>query len=231
MEIIGNKWTKAGNTALFIVIASVLAFCIWLYGEKVGLDEKYKKTFSWGLAVLIFGVFRLLPIIVGIYRQEHIRRKIEQEGLYPVKEKRLKVHLSEDEKMEIINFHLSRRYGRFWRFKVRILMVMGELEQVESIAPGLTAQPDLTIDGQRLRYFNQMESWQRLRWPGESDNPGVVLTWTNVNTGARVFGDYPGEWGLLCWLEQAQVKALDGGRYRLRFNGAGRISADLGFTH
>ncbi|OCQ53116.1 hypothetical protein Ppb6_01677 [Photorhabdus australis subsp. thailandensis] len=79
------------------------------------------------------------------------------------------------------------------------------------------AETDLTIDGQRLRYFNQMESWQRLRWPGESDNPGVVLTWTSVNTGARVFGDYPGEWGLLRWLEQAQVKALDGGRYRLRF--------------
>ncbi|NHB94770.1 ImcF-related family protein, partial [Photorhabdus cinerea] len=79
------------------------------------------------------------------------------------------------------------------------------------------AETDLTIDGQRLRYFNQMESWQRLRWPGESDNPGVVLTWTSVNTGARVFGDYPGEWGLLRWLEQAQVKAQEGGRYRLRF--------------
>ncbi|WP_387795606.1 ImcF-related family protein [Photorhabdus sp. RM125S] len=80
------------------------------------------------------------------------------------------------------------------------------------------AETDLTIDGQRLRYFNQMESWQRLRWPGESDNPGVVLTWTSVDTGARVFGDYPGEWGLLRWLEQAKVKALDGGRYRLTFN-------------
>ncbi|WP_262500003.1 ImcF-related family protein [Photorhabdus heterorhabditis] len=80
------------------------------------------------------------------------------------------------------------------------------------------AETDLTIDGQRLRYFNQMESWQRLRWPGAGDTPGVVLTWTSVNTGARVFGDYPGEWGLLRWLERAEVKVQAGGRYQLTFN-------------
>ncbi|MCT8348389.1 hypothetical protein LGZ99_14570, partial [Photorhabdus temperata] len=130
MEIIGNKWTRAGNALLFIVIASVLAFCIWFYGEKVGLDENYKKTFAWGLAVLILGVLHLAPIIAGIYRQEYIRRTIEQEGLYPAKEKRLKIHSSEDEYVEVINFHLNQCYGRFWRRKVRILLVMGEPEQV-----------------------------------------------------------------------------------------------------
>ncbi|MBS9440108.1 type VI secretion protein VasK, partial [Photorhabdus noenieputensis] len=46
---------------------------------------------------------------------------------------------------------------------------------------GDVAETDLTIDGQRLRYFNQRESWQRLRWPGDEDNPGVALTWTGVN--------------------------------------------------
>uniref|UniRef100_UPI0036DA569A hypothetical protein n=1 Tax=Photorhabdus sp. RM322S TaxID=3342825 RepID=UPI0036DA569A len=108
MEIIDNKWTKAGNAVLFIVIAAVLAFFIWFYGEKVGLNENDKKVFAWGLSVLIFGVFRLLPIIAGIYRQEHIRRKIEQEGLHPAREKRLKIHSSEDENVEIISFHLNR---------------------------------------------------------------------------------------------------------------------------
>ncbi|EYU14889.1 ImcF-related family protein [Photorhabdus aegyptia] len=82
---------------------------------------------------------------------------------------------------------------------------------------GDVAETDLTIDGQRLRYFNQMESWQRLRWPGDEDNPGVALTWTGVNTGARLYGDYPGTWGLIRWLEAAQVQMLDESRYRLRF--------------
>ncbi|WP_448512558.1 type VI secretion IcmF C-terminal domain-containing protein, partial [Photorhabdus laumondii] len=66
-------------------------------------------------------------------------------------------------------------------------------------------ETDLTIDGQKLRYFNQMESWQSFRWPGETYKPGVMLTWTSVNAGARLFGDYQGNWGLIRWLAQAKA--------------------------
>ncbi|MCC8457052.1 ImcF-related family protein [Photorhabdus aegyptia] len=79
------------------------------------------------------------------------------------------------------------------------------------------AETDLTIDGQQLRYFNQMESWQSFRWPGETDEPGVTLMWTSVNTGARLFGDYQGNWGLIRWLERAKAERLDESRYRLIF--------------
>ncbi|QXF33939.1 type VI secretion protein VasK [Photorhabdus luminescens] len=79
------------------------------------------------------------------------------------------------------------------------------------------AETDLTIDGQQLRYFNQMESWQSFRWPGETDEPGVTLMWTSVNTGARLFGDYQGNWGLIRWLAQAKAERLDESRYRLIF--------------
>uniref|UniRef100_UPI000A941D30 ImcF-related family protein n=1 Tax=Photorhabdus australis TaxID=286156 RepID=UPI000A941D30 len=78
-------------------------------------------------------------------------------------------------------------------------------------------ETDLTIDGQKLRYFNQMESWQSFRWPGETYQPGVMLTWTSVNAGARLFGDYEGNWGLLRWLERAKAERLDESRYRLTF--------------
>ncbi|WP_387796223.1 type VI secretion IcmF C-terminal domain-containing protein, partial [Photorhabdus sp. RM125S] len=76
---------------------------------------------------------------------------------------------------------------------------------------------DLTIDGQPLRYFNQMESWQRFRWPGETYRPGVMLSWTSVNAGSRLFGDYQGNWGLIRWLAQAKVERLDESRYQLTF--------------
>ncbi|PQQ32609.1 type VI secretion protein VasK, partial [Photorhabdus luminescens] len=79
------------------------------------------------------------------------------------------------------------------------------------------AETDLTIDGQQLRYFNQMESWQSFRWPGETDEPGVTLMWTSVNTGARLFGDYQGNWGLIRWLARAKAERLDESRYRLIF--------------
>ncbi|WP_434525463.1 ImcF-related family protein [Photorhabdus asymbiotica] len=79
------------------------------------------------------------------------------------------------------------------------------------------AETDLTIDGQSLRYFNQMESWQSFRWPGETYRPGVMLSWMSVNAGMRLFGDYQGNWGLIRWLEQAKVERVDESRYRLTF--------------
>lgn len=75
----------------------------------------------------------------------------------------------------------------------------------------------LSIDGQKLHYFNQMESWQSFRWPGETYKPGAMLTWTGVNAGARLYGDYQGTWGLIRWLEQAKQQKLDEGRYQLTF--------------
>lgn len=73
----------------------------------------------------------------------------------------------------------------------------------------------LSIDGQRLHYFNQMESWQSFRWPGESQRPGAMLTWTTTQGGANLYGDYPGELGLIRWLEQGRAEKRDDGMWQL----------------
>jgi type VI secretion system protein ImpL len=78
-------------------------------------------------------------------------------------------------------------------------------------------ETNLSIDGQKLHYFNQMESWQSFRWPGDTYKPGTMLTWTSINAGARLYGDYQGTWGLIRWLEQAKQQKLDEGRYQLTF--------------
>lgn len=78
-------------------------------------------------------------------------------------------------------------------------------------------ETNLSIDGQKLNYFNQQESWQSFRWPGETYKPGTMLTWTGSNAGARLYGDYQGTWGLIRWLEQAQQQKLDEGLYQLTF--------------
>ncbi|NGX88351.1 type VI secretion protein VasK [Rahnella sp. Lac-M11] len=78
-------------------------------------------------------------------------------------------------------------------------------------------ETNLSIDGQKLHYFNQMESWQSFRWPGETYKPGTMLTWTSTNAGARLYGDYQGTWGLIRWLEQSKQQKLDEGRYQLTF--------------
>ncbi len=78
-------------------------------------------------------------------------------------------------------------------------------------------QTTFILNGDKHQYFNQKESWQRFNWPGRSDYPGVSLSWTSLLAGERLFGDYPGTWGLMRLLEKAKVTPLDDGdsRYRM----------------
>lgn len=78
-------------------------------------------------------------------------------------------------------------------------------------------ETQLTIDGQKLHYFNQMSDWQSFRWPGETYKPGTMLTWTSTSAGARLFGDYTGTWGFIRWLEQGKRQQLDRSQWMMNF--------------
>lgn len=78
-------------------------------------------------------------------------------------------------------------------------------------------ETQLTVDGQKLHYFNQMADWQSFRWPGHTYKPGTMLTWTTVNAGARLFGDYSGTWGFIRWLDQGKCAQLDRSQWMMSF--------------
>lgn len=78
-------------------------------------------------------------------------------------------------------------------------------------------ETQLTIDGQKLHYFNQMADWQSFRWPGDTYKPGTMLTWTTVNAGARLFGDFSGTWGFIRWLDQGKRQQLDRSQWMMSF--------------
>ncbi|BBJ68506.1 ImcF-related family protein [Enterobacter sp. 18A13] len=78
-------------------------------------------------------------------------------------------------------------------------------------------ETQLTIDGQKLHYFNQMAEWQSFRWPGDTYKPGTMLTWTTVNAGARLFGDYSGTWGFIRWLDLSKRQQLDRSQWMMSF--------------
>lgn len=78
-------------------------------------------------------------------------------------------------------------------------------------------ETQLTIDGQQLRYFNQMADWHAFRWPGDTYKPGTMLTWTSTSAGARLFGDYRGTWGFIRWLEQGKRRQIDRSQWEMSF--------------
>jgi type VI secretion system protein ImpL len=77
------------------------------------------------------------------------------------------------------------------------------------------ARTQLNIDEQDLDYFNQMESWQSISWPGKTYYPGAQLKWRNVKSGMQLYGDYRGNWGFIRLLAGAKVTVLDSSRYQL----------------
>lgn len=77
------------------------------------------------------------------------------------------------------------------------------------------ARTQLTLDGQKLDYFNQMESWQSFTWPGNTWYPGVDLSWRSTSTEMRLYESNQGSWGFIRLLDKAQVTPLDSSHTQL----------------
>lgn len=77
------------------------------------------------------------------------------------------------------------------------------------------ARIQLTVDGQNLDYFNQMESWQSFSWPGNTYYPGVELSWRSVSTEMRLYEHSQGNWGFIRLLDKALITPLDSSRTQL----------------
>ncbi|HDP0319467.1 TPA: type VI secretion protein VasK [Salmonella enterica subsp. enterica serovar Concord] len=77
------------------------------------------------------------------------------------------------------------------------------------------ARMQLSLDEQKLDYFNQMESWQRFTWPGNTYYPGVSLSWRSVNSGMQLYASHQGNWGFIRLLGKARITPLDSSRTQL----------------
>ncbi|EQA5709323.1 type VI secretion system contractile sheath large subunit, partial [Cronobacter sakazakii] len=77
------------------------------------------------------------------------------------------------------------------------------------------ARMQLTLDGQKLDYFNQMESWRSFSWPGETWYPGVDLSWRTVTSGMQLYSNNAGKWGFIRLLGKAQITPVDSSRIQL----------------
>ena len=79
----------------------------------------------------------------------------------------------------------------------------------------------LTVDKQRIVYFNQQESWTPIAWPGDGLNGHAALTWQTLDAGIRQAFDATGDWAFLRLLATADIKPLDSTRYELTWKQPG----------
>ncbi|SAK64335.1 ImcF domain-containing protein [Caballeronia catudaia] len=76
----------------------------------------------------------------------------------------------------------------------------------------------LTLDGTKIEYFNQLEMFTPIVWPGNGQNGRTTLTWESDTAGTRIAFQANGDWSFVRLLGTAKVKALDSTSYALTFN-------------
>ncbi len=86
--------------------------------------------------------------------------------------------------------------------------------------PGVT-DTVLTLDGQKLHYYNQQETWRALTWPSnDPQSLGTRLQWQTETAGTNKSFEFSGRWGLVRMLERAGVEPVDNATYQLTWRAA-----------
>lgn len=86
--------------------------------------------------------------------------------------------------------------------------------------PGLT-DTVLTLDGQKLHYYNQRETWQAMTWPASNfQDPGTRLQWQTEKAGTNKNYEFGSRLGWLRMLEHARVVPIDSATFDLAWHAA-----------
>jgi type VI secretion system protein ImpL len=86
--------------------------------------------------------------------------------------------------------------------------------------PGIT-DTVLSIDAQKLHYYNQRETWQGLMWPSnDPETRGTRLQWQTEQAGTNKNFEFGGRWALVRMLERAKVEAVDSATFQLTWQAA-----------
>jgi len=129
---------------VLLLAGVVLGMLVWRHPESLGMVAGSARQTLW-LSVISTTTFIVVMFLAGynllgsrVGRSAYDRLKAD--------DVRQSAHASPEESANsqaaqtivAINAHLRENHGYFWRHKIRLILVVGEFEQIEAIAPGLT---------------------------------------------------------------------------------------------
>lgn len=170
---------------LGLLAGAALCLLVWLRPELLGIRTDSGKQVSWllgafGLTMLgmsLVGGYRLLAGAVGAssFQRQRGDDRTSEEAVGETDSSR------ESSRFTALKPYLREHYGRRWRAKVRLLLVVGETSRVDSLVPELTHQAWLEGQGTVLLSGGDLrEPWSQellaclreLRWGRSCD--GIV---------------------------------------------------------
>jgi len=132
-----------GYFLLIIGLLGILAFLLFINQDAL-TRQGISMRQAWILWSGLFSVLMLGGLCSPVWwrwKQKKIHLQYRPEAATAQKKTELHNTLTN------LRSFLRTRYGLFWRYKVRLFLIIGEPAEVESIAPGLTGQRWLEGDG------------------------------------------------------------------------------------
>jgi type VI secretion system protein ImpL len=134
-------------TLLLLLAGVVLCWLVWQHPEAVGLIRETPERDRW-LTGLVVGtsVVTLCALLSFVSLRlsgkkgfDETRQHAEGDDA-PAPVKMEKAEDKSQTEVRLLKTRLRRRYGLFWRYKVRLLMVVGETPEITALAPRLAGR-------------------------------------------------------------------------------------------
>ncbi|ANS42242.1 ImcF-related family protein [Serratia inhibens] len=132
-----GNWGRFGLT---IIITAAVAWLIWNYGDKIGLDTSGLKWLGFAGAMILVLFIRHGGIVRLAIQERWHRFQAKRKNVLPADEGRVKQTAPRNVTVDTIRDAMRNLYGRRWGRKTRILLITGTAAEVEQLTPGLTVQ-------------------------------------------------------------------------------------------
>ena len=137
MTIPGSGLGRFGRFGLICAGLLALWGLIVHFGGAVGIITLNQRLSALALVSLLLLLLRYLPAIYRNARERLHRRQEKQSGALPEDESRVALTPPRNMTVSEIRQTLRYQYGRAWHRKVRILLVTGNVADVEQLTPKL----------------------------------------------------------------------------------------------
>ncbi|WP_279047655.1 ImcF-related family protein [Cedecea davisae] len=132
-----GSWGGYGLTG---VMAAAIAWGIWHYGNRIGLNTPAMKCLGFAGIMILLMLLRHGKIIGLAVQQRWHRFQATRKDELPTDEFRAAQIPPRNVSVAEIREAMCNLYGRGWSRKVRILLITGTAAEVEQLTPGLTGQ-------------------------------------------------------------------------------------------
>ncbi|WP_039058498.1 ImcF-related family protein [Enterobacter sp. Bisph1] len=167
MNILGSLFGRLGRVGFVLACAVGLWLLIARYGALIGVETRSQQLILFVMLCLGLIMFCYLPDIKKYAMEMSHRRQARRETVLPNDESRLVQTPARNVTIDAIRQDLRQQYGRKWTSKIRILLAVGHVNDVEQLIPGLTS------------HLWQEDQGTLLLWGGDPAQP-EDHTWLNA---------------------------------------------------